>query len=157
MQKPLTQKRIENIALFYLDRFDASRGKLRQVLSRRVLHQKMLQLPIDPQVPKWIENTIQKMCNLGYIDDKRYAENIIRRLSASGKSTRFILQKLQTEGIDSELINSLLDPADDLERAKIFVHKKRLGSNYEKDLTKLARAGFNYETAKQALKGETDV
>ena len=37
-----------------------------------------------------------------------------------------------------------------MERAKIFVQKKHLEQT-EKDLAKLARAGFDYETAKQAL------
>ena len=157
MQKPLTAKRIENIALFYLERFDTSSTKLRQVLIRRVQRHNLQQIPIDPHVYEWIEQTIQKMQSLGYVDDKRYAENTIRRLSASGKSNRFIQQKLQAEGIDGDLIYSLLTPENDIEQAKIFVQKKHLGSDYKKDLTKLARAGFDYETAKQALKGETDV
>ncbi|MBQ4472593.1 MAG: RecX family transcriptional regulator [Alphaproteobacteria bacterium] len=157
MQKPLTPKRLENIALYYLDRFDASSTKLRQVLLRRLQKQKMSDTPVDPNALKWIENVIQKCVDLGYIDDKRYVENAVRRLSAGGKSARFIQQKLLSEGLDADLIQSFLQIDDDLTRAQTFVTKKHLGKDYEKDLAKLARAGFSYDVARRALKGENNV
>lgn len=157
MQKPLTEKRLENITLYYLERFDASSDKLRQMLKRRVQKQKMLGLPIDKNINQWIECVIQKMQQLGYVNDARYAENMIRRLSQSGKSTRFIQQKLLSAGIDQQIVENYLAPEDELDRARTFVHKKHLGADYQKDLAKLARAGFSYEIAQQVLKGEDDV
>ena len=157
MKKPLTQKRLENIALYYLERFDASSNKLRQVLFRRLKKQEMSEIPTDPQTPRWIENTVQKMIDLGYVNDNRYVENAVQRLSAMGKSARFIYQKLSAEGLDSDTIQTFLQDEDDLTRAQTFVRKKRLGKDYEKDLAKLARAGFNYDVARRALKGESDV
>lgn len=153
MQKPLSPKRLSLFALTYLARFDCSSEKLRQVLNRRVLRQKRQNIPVDEQTPKWIEAVIQQMQNLGYIDDKRYVENAIRRLSESGKSARYIYQKLQADGIDTTLIESLLDNSEeqDIQRAIHFAHKKHLGKDYKKDLEKLARAGFSYEVAKQTL------
>ncbi len=157
MQKPLTPKRLENIALYYLERFDASAYKLREVLKRRVNKQKLAGEPVDKDVFQWIEAVIQKCVALGYVDDKRYAENAVRRLTQAGKSLRFIRQKLMNEGIDVDLLETLLNPEDELERACTFVRKKRLGGDYEKDLAKLARAGFSYEIARQALtQGEED-
>ena len=156
MQKPITEQRLRNIALFYLERFDASTTKLRQVLKRRVQHQKMQGIIIDNQASKWIENVIHEMIRLGYINDERYTENAVRRLSQQGKSTSFIRQKLLSEGLSSEIIEPFLHPESDLEQARIFIKKKRLGQNWEKDLAKLARAGFSYEIAKQALE-ETGV
>ena len=150
MQKPLTEKRLENIALFYLERFDASCEKLRQVLQRRVLRQKMQGIEVNLEIPNWIDQVIQKMQNLGYVNDNRYAENAVRRLSQQGKSARYIRQKLKTEGLSDSLINQYVAGQDDLARAKIFVQKKHLGQT-EKDLAKLARVGFDYETAKKAL------
>ena len=150
MQKPVTAKRLENIALFYLERFDASSDKLRQVLKRRLRRQKMQGIEVAPEAADWIENVIQKMQNLGYVNDDRYAENAVRRLSQQGKSALYIRQKLKAEGLKESLINPYLAGQNDLERAKIFVQKKRL-TQTEKDLAKLARAGFDYETAKQAL------
>ena len=140
----------KNIALFYLERFDASSDKLRQVLKRRARRQKMQGIEVAPEVPDWIESVIQKMQNLGYVNDDRYAENAVRRLSQQGKSALYIRQKLKAEGLKDSIVNQYLVGQNDLERAKIFVQKKRLGQT-EKDLAKLARAGFDYETAKQAL------
>ncbi|MBQ3695444.1 MAG: RecX family transcriptional regulator [Alphaproteobacteria bacterium] len=157
MQKPLTQKRLENITLYYLERFDASSGKVRQMLKRRVQKQKLAGIPLDKNMNQWIETTIQKMQDLGYVNDEHYVENVIRRLSQSGKSTRFITQKLLAEGIDEILLEKYLSPEDELERARTFARKKHLGSDYQKDLAKLARAGFPYEVAIQVLKGEDDV
>ena len=156
MQKPLTPKRLENIALFYLERFDTSCGKLRQVLKRRVQRQKIQGIPVEKEIDQWIEQVIHKMQELGYVNDERYVQNTIRRLSESGKSTRFIQQKLSSEGIDSNLIESLLSPEEELDRATIFAHKKHLGSDPQKDLAKLARAGFNYDIAKHVLDNLSD-
>ena len=154
MQKPLTEKRLENIALYYLERFDTSSNKLRQTLKRRVQRQKMQEIPIDKNVNQWVEYIVQKVTQLGYINDDRYTENTIRRLSQSGKSRRFIQQKLLSEGISETTVEKYLSPEDELDRARIFVHKKHLGNNYQKDLQKLDRAGFSYEIAQQVLKGE---
>ena len=151
MQKPLTPKRLENIALYYLERFDASSEKLRQMLKRRLRRHQLQNIPVDKNANQWIEDVIQKMKGLGYIDDNRYAENVIRRLSQQGKSFRFIKQKLQTDGIENTSADFCFDAETDLENARIFVKKKHLGDCYEKDMAKLARAGFDYETAKQAL------
>ena len=154
MQKPLTEKRLENIALYYLEQFDASAEKLRQVLTRRVRRQKMQGIVIDPKVTQWIENVIQKVTRLGYVNDTRYTENAVRRLSQSGKSARFIQQKLTADGITADEIEKHLSVDDDLQRARVFAQKKHLGQDYQKDLAKLARAGFSYETAQEVLKGE---
>ena len=91
------------------------------------------------------------------LNDERYAENVIRRLTQGGKSTRFIAQKLLSEGIDEAILEKYLSPEDELERAQTFARKKHLGNDYQKDLAKLARAGFSYDIATQVLKGEDDV
>ena len=47
------------------------------------------------------------------------------------------------------------NPNWETKSAKIFVRKKRLGmkysNNFEKDLAKMARAGFNYNLSKKIL------
>ena len=151
MQKPLTQNRLKNIALFYLERFDASSGKIRQILKRRIQRQKNKGIELSPEITQWVENVIQDLLHLGYLNDKRYVENAIRRLSQNGKSIQYIRQKLRTENIETTLIDSCLTPQTDLQNARQFVRKKHLGNNSTKDLAKLARAGFDYETAKTAL------
>ena len=60
------------------------------------------------------------------------------------------------EEVDSIFKNfELQNPNWEVESAKIFVRKKRLGvkhsNNLEKDLAKMARAGFNYNIIKNIL------
>ena len=152
MQKPLTEKRLANITLYYLERFDACSDKVRQMLRRRVQKQKMRDFPVDKNVYIWIENVIRKMIDLGYINDTRYVENVVRRLSQSGKSMCYIKQKLVQDGVDPNLGEEYLNADDELARAKIFAHKKHLGKDYQKDLARLARAGFSYDVAREVLR-----
>ena len=91
------------------------------------------------------------MERLGYINNQRFAENTIRRLSNSGKSKSYISTKLKLAGIEEEQIRETLSQTNDLENARIMVQKKHLGKDFQKDLARLARAGFSYETARKAL------
>ena len=151
MIRPITYIRLKNIALFYLERYDASCSKLTAVLHRHIQKAKIQGLSIPPETDKWIKQIIQECQNLGFLNDIRYTENQVRILSEQGKSSRFITQKMKLAGINDDLIQSALSEQNDLIRAQIFVRKKRLGFNPQKDLAKLARAGFSYEIAKQVL------
>jgi len=154
MTRPVTHTRLKNIALFYLERYEATASKLKTVLLRRV--QKGLEPgeSVSAQAHQWIQQVVAECERLGYINDARYAENMVRRLSEQGKSARFIQQKLNGAGVDSQIIQELLSPYNDYESARIFARKKRLGADYKKDMAKLARAGFSYEIAKQILNKE---
>ncbi len=162
MVKEITQQRLRNITLYYLARFDASADKVRAMLKRRIAKTISAGLPVPPETPQWIENIITDMRHLGYLNDTRYAENQIRLLTNQGKSTRFIILKLKEDGIDEYTIRSLLTAADtsDGDQARRFVKRKKIGPYRppeqrlmyrQKDLAALARAGFSYETAREAL------
>ena len=106
--KKITPERLKNIALFYLERYDASSEKLRFVLKRRV-KKAALEQPVPPQTSSWIEQTVSEMKRLGYINDKRFAENLVRRYSEAGKSPSFIRSKLKLSGIDEMTISDMLE------------------------------------------------
>lgn len=169
MVKKITQKRLENITLYYLQRYESSTAKLRAVLKRRVLRAKMQLGEVPEEANDWIENIIKRMQELGYVNDKRYAENTFRRLQSAGKSTRFIAGKLKQAGILSDSIDELMEGQEqsademDLNAARSLVKKKKLGhfrptekqsEMRSKDLAVLGRAGFSYEIACQALDTE---
>ena len=166
MVKKITEKRLENIAIYYLQRYDSCTSKLKDVLYRRVLKIKMLGGDVPPQVEDWISTIISKMQDLGYINDMRYIENTVRRLQNNGKSMHYILNKLKQDGLPSDLLDAFLQEntsntfQTDLQSAQRLVYKRKLGyfrdkelqkQMYQKDLAVLARAGFSYEIAKQAL------
>ncbi len=168
MTKKITSNRLYNMALYYLSRYDASTGKVRQMLQRRLMRAKMNMEEVPADAPDWIEDIVKRLMDLGYINDKRYGENLVRRLSDAGKSARYIAMKLNQDGLEATLIETLISntDSDDLERAKKYVRKKKLGfyrpqnmhaDYYKKDLAALARAGFSYETAQMALKDEINL
>ena len=148
--KKITPQRLKNMAIYYLQRYDAGSHKLRTVLIRKIKKAQM-EMPVPDEAFIWVEQVIEQMQNLGYINDERYGENVVRRLSQSGKSTAFIKNKLKTEGFSQGQIDSLISDTDELAQARLFVRKKRLGQDLKKDLGKLARAGFSYDIARQAL------
>ena len=148
--KKITPERLKNIALFYLERYDASSDKLRAVLNRRV-KKAYLEQPISSETPQWIEQIILEMKRLGYVDDKRFAENLVRRYSNAGKSRSFMCTKLKLAGIDENTLMDVLEGTDELTQARLMVQKKHLGHDFQRDLARLARAGFSYEIARKVL------
>lgn len=160
MSKCLTEKRLLNITLFYLSQREASSEKVRAMLKRRIQRMKQRGEEIPPQANEWIENVIQKVKDLSYLNDNRYTENQIRTMIQQGKSERYMTMKLATAGIDSDTVHHILQGfnSDELERAIRYAQKKKLGiynpkpdSDRQKDLAKMARAGFSYDIAYKSL------
>ncbi len=150
-QKSITTKRLENIALYYLSKYDSSAENLKAVLKRRVEKARLKGADVPENASEVIEEITAKMVRLGYIDDSRFKENLLRRLGQAGKSRAQIMQKMIKAGVRDD--EALADYDED-EAAAVFVKKKRLGinpENYMKDLAKLARAGFSKNAAKKAL------
>ena len=166
MTKPISEQRLYNITLFYLERFDASALKVKQMLERRIQKEKAKGALVPNNTQELIQNVILKMQNLGYINDERFAQTKIKKLCSAGKSKSFILNKLKQAGITGEIAKKLLSEFDlenessDYTRAEQWLKKHRKGQFrsknaddfYQKDLAALARAGFSYEIASNALK-----
>ncbi len=162
MGKQITEKRLLNIALFYLTRYEASEQKLRQMLERRVKKQALNGENIPPETDKWIQNVVQKAVASGYVNNERYAEITIRILCRQGKSTAYIRRKLSQDGIDEAIVNQFLETENtdsETVRALTWLKRQRKGgyrstqsdSVFQKDLAALARQGFSYAVAKEAL------
>lgn len=164
--KPLTQKRLTNLALYYLGRYESSSGNLRRFLSRRAARDRMKGAELPPDIEVWIESVVFKMCQDGYIDDGRFAASTAERARRAGKSERYIREKLKQAGISPEIQETVLTPSGEenadaeLEAARRFVRKRKIGpfrpeeerrACRRKDLAAVARAGFSYETALKAL------
>jgi regulatory protein len=156
MIKQLTERKLFNITLYYLSRYEASGQKVRNMLKRRILKIKLSGAEIPKDVDRWIENIILKMQNLGYLDDLRYAENQVRILLSQNRSNRFIVGKLKQSGLSDQVIENLLNKSeiDEITRAKQFAQKKKFGpyaqtsktpEQRKKEISTMARAGFSYD------------
>jgi regulatory protein len=117
-----------------------------------------------PQIPALIE----RYRGSGLIDDKRFAQARARSLRERGASTRLIQQKLAAQGVSRDVVDAVLGAereagrgaSGDLEAAVAYVRRKRLGAHRpeaeralerRRDLARLARQGFDFDTALRAL------
>jgi len=157
----LTRQHLEQAALSYLNRFDCTASKLTRKLA---LFAKKAGEHAD--AAQWITELIDRYQKSGVLDDSRFARNLSSQLAARGKSARVISQKLSARGVPGEVTHDLLmtrkqeDPGAELEAARAYVRKRRLGPHRtpekrdeyrQKDLASLARQGFSFDVARQAL------
>ncbi len=167
--KKLTVKYLHNVALFYLERFSATRDSLRQVLKRRVRKSARFYELDETEVQKWhqeIETLIVKFVDLGLINDTAFAKARSQTLHRRGDSKRMIAAKLKTKGIENTDIENVFESLNlnntevQMEAAQNYLKRRRIGPYrtkgkredfYEKDLAALARAGFSYDISKRAL------
>ena len=162
--RKMTKERLQNIALYYLERFDSSSANLYQVLKRRIYNYKRTDEGFNiSEAEVWINDIIEKFEKLGYLNDTRYAEFKVQNYINAGKPERYIRQKLQAKGIDEQVLDSIFQAQDfnEEEMAKKFVAKKKIGPYrkdetkrkecWQKDVSAVIRAGFSYEIAKKII------
>lgn len=146
---------LERVAISYLERYAGSEARLRRVLRSRVRRSFDAHgTPGPGEGAKRIDTLVAKLRGLAYIDDEKLAVERVRTLRARGKSARAIRATLRQQGIDATLIDAALDDGDDLAAARVYVRRRRLTTG-DKDLAKLARAGFSYDVARRALEERT--
>lgn len=165
--RKMTKTRLQNIALYYLERFDSSIANLRQVLKRKVSDYARCDADFSrTEAEEWIDEITSHFEELGYLNDNRYAEFKIDNYLLAGKPERYIRQKMQQKGVSEDVIDQILQNRefDEAEMAKRFAAKKKIGpfrsdeesrrANRQKDLATLIRAGFKYEVSLQIIEAE---
>jgi regulatory protein len=161
----LDRQSIEKKALLYLDKFDASASRLHGVLTDFVRRRaQALGLDTKPYLAI-VDETLERYQKNGLIDDRRFGAAMARALVARGASRQAIKSKLSSRGIAAEVIDEVVrdlhtEGSSELAAARALVKKRKLG-NYRpvndrrdqmrRDLGVLARAGFDFNTAKTAL------
>lgn len=180
MSKPRPPKRIsksslENVALFYLERFSASAEALRRVLLRRVDRAAKAHGDDPAEGATLVDDLIRRYQASGLLDDQRYAEGKSRSLLRRGSSPRAIRQDLARRGVAAPLIDAALqglvddlgDDAASLDQAaaEAYVRRRRLGpfrppelrAQYrDRDMAALGRAGFSWEIARKVIAGDAE-
>jgi len=156
---------LENAALHYLERFASSRANLRRVLMRK----------IDRSLAHWggergdaaalVEAALAKLAGLGYLDDAAYAAQQAASLHRRGRPARGIRAALAAKGVEAETAEAAITDlaAPDLAAALNLARRRHLGpfrpaearaSQRDRDLAALARAGFDYATARRVIDSE---
>ena len=170
LAKPITVKRLENVAAAYVARYDASSARLRTVLMRRIDRARNHDMPVVDNAEAVIASILARYTKAGVIDDARYAERKAGSLHRRGTSSRHIREKLKLAGIDRDDVERALDVARDelavdatgmdLQAALAFARRRRLGpfrdpadrdERRSRDLAALGRAGFSFDVARRVI------
>lgn len=112
--------------------------------------------------PATIDKLLNKLSNVGLIDDKKFAEAFVndRRLLRP-TARRKLVQELRQKHVSDEIIQAAVgsQPEDEQAALKAVIEQKRRQPKYQDDLKLmqyLARQGFNYGDIKTALQADSN-
>lgn len=178
--KRITESYLHNAGLYYLERYATSSHNFRQVMLRKAkkscMHHK------DQEYERCvalIDALVLKFEKAGLLNDTLYLEGMVRSYRRKGLSSRMIRQKLGQKGLSEADILKVLNHYDqdmqpqdtpyapDLIAAARYCRSKKLGAytsaakaqdetTLQKQLSKLARAGFSYEISQKVLSSGFD-
>jgi regulatory protein len=170
--KKITESYLHNAGLYYLERFSSSSGNFHAVMLRKVKRSCIVHTEQNyEQCAAMVDALVEKFINAGLLDDETYTRSKVSTLRRRGKSARFIDAYLKAKGLPAEQIGQALKhydnentatPAEtEREAAITFARKKRLGPfrdkkeyDPQKELGRMARAGFSYDTSRSVLELE---
>lgn len=155
--EPLTVPNLEWLALRYVERYATTRGKLVDYLQRKV-RERGWEGPNSPD----LIGLAQKMSDLGYINDRLYAESKSNAMARRGLGARRVAQALRHAGITEQdgasAYKDICEKSD--ESALIFAKRKRIGpfskelsdkSQREKQIASMVRAGHDFAIARKIV------
>ena len=146
-------------AINYLSKYSSSKKNLERILKnkiRRTNIEKKEKFILYKSIPE----VLKKLEKNNFINDYNYATSKVNIFISNGKSKIFIKNYLYKKGIDEKLSSEIFaelnekDSNWEIKSARIFARKKNFqknNKNNEKNLSKMARAGFSYEIAKKIL------
>ncbi len=109
--------------------------------------------------PEVAARVVERLAEVGLLDDARYAERLAQSLSCSKKyPKRRVAQELQRRGVDRETAGYAAEEIDceDHKLALALIEKKYYNKmtdreSRQKVMAALARRGFSYEAIRQAI------
>lgn len=167
--KKITESYLHNSGLYYLERFASSKANFIDVMMRKVKKSCYVHVDQDFDVcAEMVLKTAEKFETLELLNDEVYARGKVRSLRLAGKSQRYIVGHLKQKGVSASLVQKHLTLYDEEHSAasedsewqalNVFARKKRIGpyrgtkeTTAEKELGRLARAGFSYELSRRLL------
>ena len=165
-----TVDEIRNFALAYVDKYAPSKQQLRTYLLKKYLK---LSVPnIKKQdVTNLIDVVLSDLEKSKFINDKFYSESKAKSMIRRGSSINKIRNYLIGKGVKDQFIKDTINKINDNNSDQDFFSaikickKKRIGPArtednrslfYKKDISLLARNGFDFETSKKVMDLQKD-
>lgn len=144
-------KRAKSRALWYLDRMD---------YTEKALYEKLLKAGFSKKASAAV---LARFCELGVIDDRRYAERMAERCKENNISKREAMHKMLLKGVPYDLAKELLEDSETDEEGQIanllegkYAYKLTQENGAQKVYAALVRKGFSYSSVRSAMKKYTE-
>ena len=160
---PLDATRLNELALTYVGRFATSRAKLATYLHRKIRERGW----VGDQSAD-VDALVQRISDLGYVDDKAYALSKAQSLTGRGYGERRVGQALWVAGISDADGGDARDlaSAEALDSALRFARRRRIGpfgdgpvdpAKRERSIAAMIRAGHSFNLARRIVELEPGV
>ena len=165
-----TVEEMRNFAFAYVEKYAPSKQQLKTYLLKKYLKISVSNVK-KKDVTNLIDIVLSDLEKNKFINDKFYSESKAKSMIQRGNSINKIRHYLIGKGINSEFIKDTVDKINDENSDQDFFSaiklckKKRIGPArnddnrplfYKKDISLLARNGFNFETSKKVMDIEKD-
>lgn len=142
---PAAEKTARQRALEMLDRRDYSRAELQ----RKLVEKGVGELEA--------ESAVEYLVGLGFVNDLRYAELIVRQYAAKGCGARRVREELYRRGIDRDTMDAAMETMPEQDEALEKLLRQKLRGSFDRaDIKRatdsLLRKGYNYEEIASALR-----
>ena len=160
-----TVEEMRNFALSYAEKYAPSKQQLKTYLLKKYLKNSNTNVK-KQDVNNLIDVVLSDLEKSKFINDKFYSESKAKSMVQRGKSINKIRNYLISKGINSEFIKDTVEKITDENSDQDFFSaiklckKKRIGPArtednrplfYKKDISLLARNGFDFETSKKIM------
>jgi regulatory protein len=151
---PLDKRSLERLALRYVERFATTRARLTDYLARKIRERGWEGDRIDPA------EIAEKMAELGYIDDRSYAEAKAAAMGRRGLGARRVAGMLRQAGVQGDDAEAIVPAIQDraVDTAITFARRRRIGpfadqvadrATREKQIAAMLRGGHSPALARR--------
>ena len=161
---------LRDLAYSYLEKYSPSKQQLRTYLLKKYLTSSRTSVKKE-DITSLIDIVINDLEKTKFISDKFYSDSKAKSLIQRGSSINKIRNYLISKGINDKYIKETISKIKDENEDQDFFSaikickKKRIGPSryqdnrplfYKKDISILARSGFDFETSKKVLQLEKE-
>jgi len=166
----VTVDEMRNFALAYVEKYAPSKQQLKTYLLKKYLKTSVSNVK-KRDVMSLIDIVLSDLEKSKFINDKFYSESKAKSMIQRGNSINKIRNYLINKGINNEFIKDTVNKITDENSEQDFFSaiklckKKRIGPAriednrslfYKKDISLLARNGFDFETSKKVMEIKKD-
>jgi len=166
----VTVEEMRNFAFIYVEKYAPSKQQLKTYLLKKYMKVSASNVK-KKDVNKLIDIVLSDLEKNRFINDQFYSESKAKNMIQRGSSINKIRNYLIGKGIDNEFVKNTIDKIkednsdQDFFSAIKICKKKRIGPAraednrtlfYKKDISLLARNGFDFETSRKVMDIEKD-